>query len=258
MSYVQIETKDQVLWLTINRPEHRNALNDKVLAELTQGITQAEQSETIRAVVLTGAGDKAFCAGGDLKASAKGDSVFSGSPAKDNALVTLYKTVERCNVPIIGRINGHAMGGGFGLLCMCDLAVGISKALVGAPEAKIGLFPMIILGYMLRLIPRRKLMEMALTAEAWTGTRAHQEGLLNYVADSPAEMDEQLDSLLNKIIANSPTAIRMGKKAIHTIADLNLNDSFEYTQLMIEKISLTDDAREGMSAFVEKRKPNWT
>lgn len=255
---VNIEQKDQVLWLTIDRPEQRNALNDDVLAELAEGVRQAEASSAIRAVVITGTGNKAFCAGGDLKAAAKGDSVFAGSPAKDNALVALYREVERCNVPIIGRINGHALGGGFGLLCMCDLAVGVKNIRVGAPEAKVGLFPMIILSYMLRLIPRRKLMELSLTAEPWSGSRAYEEGLLNFAADSHAEMDDQLDTLIAQIVANSPTALRMGKKAIHAIQDMDLNDTFDYTQLMIEKISLTEDAQEGIAAFTEKRAPQWT
>jgi enoyl-CoA hydratase/carnithine racemase len=255
---VKTEKRDHVLWLTIDRPQQRNAMNDEVLTALAEGIRQAEASSDIRAVVITGAGDKAFCAGGDLKAAAKGDSVFAGSPARDNGLVALFKEVERCNVPIIGRINGHAMGGGFGLLCMCDLAVGIKNIRVGVPEAKVGLFPMIILSYMLRLIPRRKLMEMSLTAEPWDGTRAYEEGLLNFVAETHEEMDDHLATLIAKLIANSPTAIRMGKKAIHAIQDMDLDNAFEYTQLMIEKISNTEDAKEGIAAFSEKRAPKWT
>lgn len=258
MTLVLNEIKDQVLWLTINRPEQRNAINDDVLGLLAQGIAQAEATPNILAVVITGAGDRAFCAGGDLKAASEGDSVFAGSPAKDNALVTLFKMVELCNVPIIGRINGHAMGGGLGLLCMCDLAVGVEHAKIGAPEAKVGLFPMIILSYMLRLIPRRKLMEMSLTGEPWDGKRAFTEGLLNSLSTSQEEMDTNLHKLLDKIVANSPSALRMGKKAIHAIQDMNLNDSFEYTQLMIEKMSNTSDAQEGIAAFTQKRKPEWT
>lgn len=257
MSQVKIEQKEQSLWLTINRPEQRNALNDDVLLELTEGLRSAQANPAIRTIVITGSGDRAFCAGGDLKAAAEGDSVFSGQPAQDSSLVTLYKEAERCNVPIIGRINGHALGGGFGILCMCDLAVGVSNARIGAPEAKVGLFPMIILSYMLRLMPRRKLMEMALTAETWDGARAYKEGLLNFVAETHAEMDDQLDTLIAQITANSPTAIRMGKKAIHAIQDMDLNSAFEYTQLMIEKISNTEDAKEGITAFSEKRKPEW-
>ncbi|MEH6822619.1 MAG: enoyl-CoA hydratase-related protein [Motiliproteus sp.] len=257
MAVVQTENKDHVLWLTIDRPEQRNAINDEVLGLLADGIRLAEASSDIRAVVITGAGDRAFCAGGDLKAAAKGDSVFAGSPSKDNGLVALYREAERCNVPIIGRINGHAMGGGLGLLCMCDLAVGVKKIRIGAPEAKVGLFPMIILSYMLRLIPRRKLMEMSLTGEPWDGVKAHEEGLLNSVCDTHEEMDEALNNLITKIVANSPTAIRMGKKAIHAIQDMDLDNAFEYTQLMIEKISNTADAKEGIAAFTEKRAPRW-
>jgi len=258
MAVVQIEEKDYVLWLTIDRPQQRNAMNEEVLVQLAAGIRQAEASSHVRAVVMTGAGERAFCAGGDLKSATDGKSVFSGNAAKDHDLVALFKEVERCNVPIIGRINGHALGGGLGLLCMCDLAVGVRNIRVGTPEAKVGLFPMIILGYMLRVIPRRKLMELALTAEPWDGVRAHEEGLLNFVAETRLEMDEYLDKLLARIVANSPTAVRMGKKAIHAIQDMDLDNAFEYAQLMIEKISKTEDAREGIAAFTEKRGPRWT
>ena len=258
MVTVRTEEKDHVLWLTIDRPGQHNAMNDEVFAGLAAGIRQAEVSDDVRAVVITGAGERAFCAGGDLKSTADGDSVFSANSAKDHGLVTLFREVERCNVPIIGRINGHALGGGFGLLCMCDLAVGVRNIRVGTPEAKVGLFPMIILGYMLRVIPRRKLMELSLTAEPWDGDKAYEEGLLNFVAETHLEMDEYLDKLIARIVANAPAAVRMGKQAIHAIQDMDLDSTFEYTQLMIEKISLTQDAREGIAAFTEKRSPRWT
>lgn len=258
MAVVRTEEKDHVLWLTIDRPQHHNAMNDAVLAGLAEGVRQAEAGDDIRAVVITGVGEQAFCAGGDLKSAADGNSVFSESAAKDHGLVALFKEVERCNVPIIGRINGHALGGGFGLLCMCDLAVGVRNIRVGTPEASVGLFPMIILAYMLRVIPRRKLMELSLTAEPWDGARAYEEGLLNFVAETHLEMDDYLDNLVARIVANSPTAVRMGKKAIHAIQDMDLNNAFEYSQLMIEKISITEDAREGIAAFIEKRSPRWT
>ena len=112
---------------------------------------------------------------------------------------------------------------------MCDLAVGVRNIRVGTPEAKVGLFPMIILAYMLRVIPRRKLMELSLEAEPWDGARAYEEGLLNFVAETHLEMDDYLDNLVARIVANSPTVVRMGKKAIHAIQDMALDNAFEYS-----------------------------
>ena len=147
MSEMIKERKGSILQLTLNRPERRNALNNALLESLTEAILEASSDPELRAIVLTGAGEKAFCAGGDLKAADNGNSSPVGSdPSRlENPLVALYRAVEQCNLPIIGRINGHALGGGLGLVCICDVAVATEDAKLGTPEAKVGLFPMMIL-----------------------------------------------------------------------------------------------------------------
>ena len=259
MQELLIETRGSALWLTLNRPERRNALNDSILAELEKAISAASTNPDLRTIVLTGAGERAFCAGGDLKAADSGKgSPLSGDPSRlENPLVTLYRAVEKCNLPIIGRINGHALGGGLGLVCICDVAVATEGAKLGTPEAKVGLFPMMILSYLVRLVPRRKLVEMSLTGTPLSAAEALDYGLLNHVV-SADQLDAKVDELVSQITANSPTAIRLGKTAFRSLWDMSMTEAFEYTQLMIERIGQTEDAREGLSAFVEKRTPEWT
>ena len=165
MPDVRCERKGQALWLTIDREERRNALNEAVFDGLRAGIAQAEASPEVRAVVITGAGEKAFCAGGDLKPNAEGDPFTVDAAERDNPAVKLFRAIIDCRVPVIARVNGHALAGGFGLVCACDFAVVADHARLGVPEARIGIFPMMILPFMLRTIPRRKLLELCVTGE---------------------------------------------------------------------------------------------
>src|SRR5262249_38149262 len=155
-------------------------------------------------VVLTGAG-KVFCAGGDLKPDASGDP-FRVDPAEvDNPVVRLFRAIVACPVPVIARINGHALAGGFGLVCACDFAVAAESATLGTPEARIGLFPMMILPWMMRTIPRRKLLEICVTGEPITAAEALQHGILNHVVTAD-KLDERVDALVASIAASSPSA----------------------------------------------------
>ncbi|MEH6496668.1 MAG: enoyl-CoA hydratase-related protein [Pseudomonas marincola] len=246
-----------VQWITINRPERRNAINEQVTMGIAEGIHTASQNKDIRAIVLTGAGNKAFCAGGDLRPELEGTPFNTDHSTIQHFVVDLFKVVEDCSLPIIARVNGHALAGGLGLLCMCDLAVTSDTALFGTPESKIGLFPATILTYMLRILPRRKLMEMCITGESFSAHDALEMGLVNYVA-SPDELDEKLDWLLSRIVNKSPTGIRLGKAGLHAMQDMPMREALEYTQLLLPYMSKTEDAAEGMAAFQEKRAPIWT
>ena len=258
MPVIRVEHSAEIATVVWNRPEAMNALTVGMLETLGQILDEIEADPDIRAVILTGAGEKAFCAGGDLKAadSGKGSPVGSDPSRLENPLVALYRAVEQCNLPIIGRINGHALGGGLGLVCICDIAVAPEDTKLGTPEAKVGLFPMMILSYLVRLVPRRKLMEMSLTGAPLSAAEALEYGLLNHVV-SRDQLDAKVDELVKQIVANSPTAIRLGKTALRSLWDMSMTEAFEYTQLMIERIGQTEDAREGLSAFVEKRTPQW-
>ena len=257
MPDVRCEQKGQALWLTIDREERRNALNEAVFDGLRAGIAQADESPEIRAVVITGAGEKAFCAGGDLKPNAEGDP-FTVDPAeRDNPAVKLFRAIVDSRVPVIARVNGHALAGGFGLVCACDFAVVADHARLGVPEARIGIFPMMILPFMLRTISRRKLLELCVTGEPVSAAEALAHGMVNYVVPR-ANLDEKVDALLASIVASSPTAIGMGRRALAMIEGVSLEAGLEYAQRVLPQMARTQDAREGFRAFNEKRSPVWT
>lgn len=254
---VLLETKGRVQWIQINRPGRRNALNEAVARGIARGLRDAQANPEIRAVVLTGVGDKAFCAGGDMQPAADG-SPFEANPARpENPVIELFKEFERCGVPTIARINGHALAGGLGLVCACDLAIATESATLGVPESSVGLFPMMILPYMIRTLPRRKLFEWCITGVRWSAQEALEADLLNYTAPD-GELDAKVDWLLGRILDKSPTAIRLGKLGLHAVQDMTIPQAFEYTQLMLPNMAKTQDAKEGFAAFVEKRSPQWT
>jgi enoyl-CoA hydratase/carnithine racemase len=253
---VRSERLGQALWLTIDREERRNALNEAVLDALRAGVIDAAAMADIRAVVITGAGDKAFCAGGDLKPNADGDP-FTVDPAeRDSAVVKLFRAIIDCPLPVIARVNGHALAGGFGLVCACDFAVVADHARLGVPEARIGLFPMMILPFMLRTIPRRKLLELCVTGEPMSAAEALALGIVNHVVPA-ASLDEKVSALVHSIAASSPTAIAIGRRALVTIDDMSLEAGLEYAQQVLPRLARTQDAREGFRAFNEKRQPVW-
>jgi enoyl-CoA hydratase/carnithine racemase len=254
---VILERRGAVQWITINRPERRNALNDGVFEGIAAGLRAAAEAPDVRAVVLTGAGDKAFCAGADLKKDDE-NRPFPFDPAQPkHRLIRLFEQFESCNAPIIARVNGHVLAGGMGLLCACDMAVAVETALVGTPEVKVGVFPMMIMAYVQRIVPRRKLLEMVLTGEPWSAGEARELGLFNYVVPGE-ELDDKVDWLLGRLLDKSPTAIRLGKDAFHAIQDMALPQALAYSQNKLPLMTLTEDAQEGIRAFNEKRAPNWS
>src|SRR5882757_2561179 len=211
MTEVLLEKRGLVQWITINREERRNAMNDAVVFGIMDGLTAATADPEIRAVVLTGAGDRAFCAGADLTAhsgSFKFDYSKVGIP-----FVKLMKQARDLTLPFIARVNGHAMAGGMGMMGMCDMAITVENAWFGMPEVKVGSFPMQIMCVLQRLIPNRKLYEMALTGEPITAAEALTLGLVNYVVPA-AELDAKVDWLIARLLDKSATAIRRGKYAM--------------------------------------------
>ena len=253
---VIIERRGAAQWITINREERRNAINQEVIARIGDGIRRAV-AEDARAIVLTGTGEKAFCAGADLAKNVKGGAFAVDFSQPKHYIVKLFKELEECPLPLIARVNGHVMAGGFGLLCACDMAVAADDIRIGTTESKIGLTPMMILPYMLRMLPARKLQEMCITGEQFSAAEALEWGVFNYVVPR-AELDSKLDWLLERTVGKSPTAVRLGKQAFHAMRDMTLPQALEYAQAMVPVMSSTQDAAEGMSAFQEKRAPQWT
>lgn len=251
---VLLERRGPAFWITINRPEKRNAIHAGVVAAMREGIRQAHMEPDVRAIVVTGAGDKAFCAGGDLQPG-KGFAFDYAKPSVDYA--DLLRDAQNATLPIIARVNGTCMAGGMGLLCMADMAVVADHALFGLPEVKVGVFPMQVLSLLQNLIPRRVMREWALTGEPIGAQDALDAGLVNYVVPA-AELDAKTDWLLSRLTDKSPTAIRRGKYAMRAIEAMSFDQAIAYTENQIALVAMTEDAKEGLAAFNERRKPVWT
>lgn len=246
-----IEQRGPVLWLTINREARRNAVSHGVLAALAQAITAAQEQREVRAIVLTGAGEKAFCAGADLQASQAFTTDYS---EPQGHVARVLRAAKASNVPLIARVNGACMAGGMGLLSMCDLAVAARHAVFGLPEVKVGVFPAQVLSVMQHLIPRRKLAEMCLTGEPLSSAEALELGLVNYVDD---DLDGKLQWLLARLLDKSPAAIRRGLYTMKRIEAMSFEESMAFTESQIALFTLTEDAKEGQAAFQSKRAPQW-
>jgi enoyl-CoA hydratase/carnithine racemase len=251
---VLLEKRGQALWITINRPEKRNALNAEVIAGVVRGYRDAHDDPAIRVIVLTGAGDKAFCAGADLQNTGGAFAMDFARPNVDYA--DLLRLSQNATKPAIARVNGVCMAGGMGLLCMTDMAVAADHVLFGLPEVKVGVFPMQVMSLLQSIAPRRLINEWSLTGEPFDAHAALAAGLLNHVAPA-AELDAKIDWLIGRIVDKSPTAIRRGKYAMRAIASMSFDESIAYTESQIALLAMTEDAKEGLKAFGEKRKPSW-
>lgn len=254
MSDLIIERSGQLVRATINRPDQRNAMSEAVIGGLTELIRGANADPQLRAIVITGVGDKAFCAGADLGTG----KAFQFDYSKPSlAYANLLRAAQLSTVPLIARVNGACMAGGMGLLSMCDMAVAAEHAIFGLPEVKVGVFPMQVLSVLQRLVPPRVLNELCLTGEPITAQEAREIGLLNHVVPA-AELDAKLDWLLGRLLDKSPTAIRRGRYAIRACESMSFEQSISFTESQIGLLAMTEDAREGLQAFREKRKPDWT
>ncbi|HEX9718765.1 MAG TPA: enoyl-CoA hydratase-related protein, partial [Ramlibacter sp.] len=171
-----VEQRGPALWLTIQREERRNALSHEVLSQMTRAIDAAQADRALRAIVVTGAGTRAFCAGADLQSAQAFTTDYSEPYA---SLALLLRRAKASNLPLIARVNGACMAGGMGLLAMCDMAVAAGHAVFGLPEVKVGVFPAQVLSVLQHLIPRRKLAELCLTGEPLTAAQALEYGLVN-------------------------------------------------------------------------------
>lgn len=248
---VKESRQDGRLVLTIDRPERRNALNADVIAALQDALHRVKADPTVCAVVLTGAGEEAFCAGADLGANA-----FEFDCATPTiAYADLLRTARTLAVPLVARVNGACMAGGMGLLAMCDLALAAPHAIFGLPEAKVGVFPMQVLAVLQAQVPQRCLAQLCLTGDPIDAARAREIGLVNEVAN---DLDAALERLLTRLQANSPTALRRGLYAMKAMRSMSFEEAMAFGEGQIGLLAMTQDAREGIAAFKEKRRPQWT
>jgi enoyl-CoA hydratase/carnithine racemase len=254
MPDVITERRGRALWVTIDREERRNAMNKAVIAGIEAAVAQAQADASVRAIVLTAAGRKAFCAGADLSGGTGTFTLGLDEPMTDFG--KLARLVRNVGVPVVGRINGDCVAGGMALMALCDLAVVADHARFGLPEAKVGVFPMQVLVYLRELVGARHVNEMCLTGDLISAARAHEIGLVNYVVPFD-DLDARVDALLAKLAAMSPVAMKRGKYAIAAMQSMPFHEALAFAETLITVTSLTGDAAEGLAAFNEKRKPRW-
>lgn len=251
---VLVERRGAAIWITINRPDRRNAINNDVITGIEAGLMRACDEEGVRAAVLTGAGEKAFCAGGDLQ---QGTSVFGDQvqePTTDFG--RLARFVQTMPLPMVARINGACVAGGMGLMALCDLAVAADHARFGLPEARVGVFPMQVQVYFRNMILPRHAAELCFTGELVDAGRAREMGLVNYVVPA-SDLDTRVEWILDRLAMNSPTAIRRGKYVMAAMQQMNFHEAIAFAEGQIMLTAMTGDAAEGLAAFTEKRKPRW-
>jgi len=248
------DKRGHAYWITINRPDKRNAINADVIAGIRAGYRAAHADADVRVIVLTGAGDMAFCAGADLQPG-RGFAFDLAKPNLDYA--DLMRDAQNATLPSIARVNGVCMAGGMGLLCMVDMAVAAEHVQFGLPEVKVGVFPMQVMSLLQQIAPPRFVREWALSGEPFDAAQALAAGLLNHAVPM-AELDAKVDWLVGRIVDKSPTAIRRGKYAMRAIEAMSFDQAIAYTESQIALLAMTDDAREGLASFNEKRKPRWT
>ncbi|WP_238372602.1 enoyl-CoA hydratase-related protein [Heliomarina baculiformis] len=240
--------------ITLNRPEKRNAINNDLIEGISDGIKQAEADPDVRCIVLTGAGDKAFCAGGDLQPGGGFNFNFA---EPSTAYGNLLRQAQNCPLPILAVVNGTCVAGGMGLVAMADLAIAVDTAKFGLPEAKIGLFPMQVLALMKALVPARTLREWMLTGELFSAQDAMEAGLLNRVVPTE-QLVECADGIVSSLAKTSPSALRRGKYAMRVVDAMSFDQAIAFAEGQLGLMTLTQDAKEGLASFNEKRSPKFT
>lgn len=247
-----VERRGHALWLTLNRPGRHNAINVAMTEALIAALSDASGDATIRAVALTGAGDRSFCSGADLK---EGSRMFRSDDGS-NPIGNVLRAIQNCAKPVIARINGSALAGGFGLVAACDLAYAADHARFGLPEVRVGVFPMMIATRLVHQIPERRLREMAYLGETIGAEEALRWNVVNRAVPL-SELDRVIDEVLEKLALAAPNALAAGKKALFDIRGLEREAALAYAEKAIAVLGDSPEAAEGRAAFGEKRKPGW-
>ena len=249
------EVADGVATLTLNRPDQRNALNGELLTALIDGVTRARDDDLVRALVLTGAGDKVFCAGADLGGFAADAPLVQKHFASD-LFLEFFRLMPRLGKPSLCAANGHVLAGGMGLALSCDLVIAKEGARFGTPEINVGAFPYMIMSIIYRNVPRKRANEMILLGEQLSAEEAVTYGLANRVV-SADQFDTAVAEWAAKLASKSPVLMRLGHDAMYRQQDMAIDDALEYLRSQLSLTFSTEDIQEGVKAFFEKREPEW-
>ena len=244
-----------VATVTLDQPDTRNALSNELLGDLIDAFEAARDDDSVRCVVLTSSHDKVFSSGGNLSGFA-GEVPLVHKHFGSERFVRLFRLLGELGKPSLCAANGHVLAGSVGLALACDLVVASDSAGFGTPEINVGLFPFMIMALIYRNVPRKKANEMILLGDRMTAQEALEAGIVNrVVADD--EFQATVDEIAGRLAAKSPALMRLGKDAMFRQQDMALHDALEYLHAQLTIALSTEDVVEGVSAFFEKREPQW-
>jgi enoyl-CoA hydratase/carnithine racemase len=249
------EVADGVARFTINRPERRNALSWEVVEGLRAAVAEARADPEVRVVVLTGAGDRAFCAGADL-GGMQGDGPAALHDARGE-LAALFEDLWSLGKPTVARVRGFCLAGGFGLALSCDLVVAADDATFGTPEINVGLWPYMITVPLCRSMPPKRALELMMTGRRVDAAEADRIGFVTRVVPV-ADLDAEVDGLAATLASASPSVMRLGRGSFYDTWDMGATEALSVLHPMLSVATGLEDAAEGIAAFMEKREPRWS
>lgn len=242
--------------VTINRPERRNSMSYGVMRGLLSAFSAARNEESVRVVVLTGAGDRAFCAGADLTGIAENASAAEVHEGR-GVLADVFRAMYGLGKPTIARVRGYALAGGFGLALACDYVIASDDSQFGTPEINVGLWPYMITVPILRSMPPKKALDLMSTGRRVPAAEAEQIGFVNRVVPVD-ELDAAVNELAATLVSKSPLIMRWGRDSFYRVLEMSSSDdALAYLQNMLTITTTTEDSAEGVRAFIEKREPRW-
>lgn len=239
--------------ITISDPERRNPISVTTMEGLLEATGKGLDDRSVRVLVYTGAGD-VFSAGGDLSSSFVDDAL--GLHRERGILADLFRLMIRGGKPTVARVNGHALAGGFGLAIACDVTICVDDAKLGTTEVAVGLWPMMISALLVRVMPRKAALELMLTGRVIDPFEAQRLGAVSRVVSS-ADLDRAVDETVAALQSKSAATLMIGRDSYHGIADLDFDAALDRLQVGLTSVAMSDDAAEGVAAFLEKREPRW-
>jgi enoyl-CoA hydratase len=253
---VRYAVADGVATITLDAPAQRNALSDVLVAGLQEALANAVADDGVHCVVLASSHESVWCAGGDLNTFDSDQPLITKHQGFQRTM-ELFESVASYPKPSIAALNGHALAGGMGLACCCDLLIASERATLGTPEINVGLFPFMIMAVIFRALPQKRANELLMRGGRITAREAHELGLVNHVV-RPEEFEVTVDEWASSLAAKSPLLMQLGKRAMVYQRDLPLREALEYLRSQLSLAQSTDDIREGVEAFFAKREPVWS
>ncbi|MGD9123606.1 MAG: enoyl-CoA hydratase-related protein [Desulfarculaceae bacterium] len=253
---IQITHKDSVGILALNRPSHRNALNHELAQEIYTGLLQLDQDPKVHVIILTSAVPGVFCAGGDLAEHAACGTDFYGHQEAFGLASLPWRLIPRMNKMVIAAVDGFVLAGGCGLAVACDLVVSSDRAVFGLVEINVGIFPAAVAPVVIRAVGVRKFLELATTGDQIDSQEALRIGLISRVVPQE-ELEQSAMALAQKLARKSPATLQASKSQVYALAQMDFDGAVALGRDLVATLAATPDGREGMAAFLEKRKPVW-